>query len=571
MTACIRVPIVVLAAVLVLQPALAVTTVATPATMVESPIADQHPDPETDVLGWEDDYWYNETISVTPDDGLNDSELDAVVARGMARVEQIRRLEFEQTPPVQVISREDYRRRVDNRTSNMTDAQRLHQNVKYEALFMVDESTDATDVQADNLAGGVGGFYDPSSGEIKIVSESASTPKMDEITLAQELFHALQDQRFNISSFNQSTRELHNARDGIIEGDGNYVDYLYQQRCENEWDGTCIMPSDGGAPSDFSPHYGLYQIMLQPYSDGPVFVRAIRNKSGWEGVNAVYANPPASTEQTIHPATYEADDPTNVTVPDRSNDDWRPLDVENGVDYAAFGEAGLYVTLWYPAMQSQGTVSIIPLQNHINFAAGGVQQVDPYNYNHSYTAGWDGDKLVPYVTDESFRTNETGYVYTTVWDSPADAAEFRTGYEHLLELHGAEPVDSHVNTYRIPEETSGFSDAFYLNQTGDTFTIVNAPTVEDLSAVWADAAPASETTTDETPSDSTTTDTATTAATTVDTTTTVSDTDTDTLSGSDDSTTAPAGDATTTAGPGFTLVVGSVALLVVAVGSLRRR
>ncbi|MFB6200884.1 MAG: Hvo_1808 family surface protein [Halorhabdus sp.] len=459
---------------------------------ISATMADRRPpDPKEDVLGWEDDYWYNETISVTPDDGLNDSELDAVVARGMARVEQIRRLEFEQTPPVQVISREDYRRRVDNRTSNMTDAQRLHQNVKYEALFMVDESTDATDVQADNLAGGVGGFYDPSSGEIKIVSESASTPKMDEITLAQELFHALQDQRFNISSFNQSTRELHNARDGIIEGDGNYVDYLYQQRCENEWDGICIMPSRSSENGTFDPHLGLYQITYQPYSDGPAFVKDIRKDGGWAAVNAVYANPPASTEQTIHPATYEVDDPTNVTVPDRSNDDWRVLALDDSIDYAAFGEAGLYVTLWYTSLNAEGQQRpIINPRDHINDApGGGVQQIDPYDYAHAYTAGWDGDKLVPYVTDESFRTNETGYVYTTVWDSPADAAEFRTGYEHLLELHGAEPVDSHVNTYRIPEETSGFSDAFYLNQTGDTFTIVNAPTVDDLAAVRAGAAP----------------------------------------------------------------------------------
>ena len=502
-------------------------------------VADRHPnDPEEDVLGWEAGYWYNETIDVTPGNGLNDSELDAVVARGMARVEQIRRIEFTEQPPVEVISREDYRRQVENRTSNVTDARHLHRNVKYEALLMVNESTDATEVQVDNQAGGVGGFYDPSTGEIKIVSENTSTPKMNEITLSQELFHALQDQRFNILSFNQSTQELHNAKDGIIEGDGNYVDHLYQERCENEWEETCLMPEDlQGASSDFQPHFGLYQILLQPYSDGPPFVEAVREEGGWEAVNAVYEDPPASTEQTIHPEKYGQDAPTNVSVPDRSDDRWRVLDVNGSINYATFGEAGLYVTLWYPSIDIgiPPDKAIIPYANHVNAVPGGTQQFDPYNYNHSYTAGWDGDKLVPYVTDESGETNETGYVYKTVWDSPEDAAEFSEGYERLLTFRGAEAVEGRLGTWRIPDGKE-FGDAFYLNRTGQTLVIVNAPSVEELPAIREGSAPEGERTLTE-------------------------------EANGDDGT----GDVTTTDGPGFTVLAAFSGLLALAVALLRRR
>ncbi|MFW5956322.1 MAG: Hvo_1808 family surface protein [Halorhabdus sp.] len=464
----------------------------------------QPPDPDEDVLGWEAGYWYNETIDVTPEDGLNDSELEAVVARGMARVEKIRQLEFDEHPPVEVISRETYREEVANRTSKTTDAQRLHQNVKWEALFMVNETTDATSVQENNQAGGVGGYYDSSSGEIKIVSENTSTPKMNEITLAQELFHALQDQKFNMSSYNQSTQELHNAKDGIIEGDGNYVDHLYQERCENEWEGTCIMPNESAGSSDFEPHFGLYQILLQPYSDGPAFVQEIREEGGWEAVNAVYENPPQSTEQTIHPEKYGVDEPTNVSVPDESDERWRVLEINNSIDFASFGEAGLYVTLWYPGVElskQRGitTDGVIPFKDYDN--DGPDSQIDPYNYAHNDTAGWDGDKLVPYVTDDSFETNETGYVYKTVWDTPEDAAEFQEAYEELLDIHDAEPVDGHLGTYEISEDDD-FGDAFYLNRTGKTLVIVNAPSVEELSGVRAGAAPEGERTT---PSESTTT------------------------------------------------------------------
>jgi len=66
-------------------------------------------DPESDRLGWENGYWHNESVAVTPADGYNESELDAVVARSMARMELVRGLEFEEEVPVTVIDRVEYR------------------------------------------------------------------------------------------------------------------------------------------------------------------------------------------------------------------------------------------------------------------------------------------------------------------------------------------------------------------------------------------------------------------------------------------------------------------------------
>ena len=578
MTPRVRGIVVVLAVALAIQPAFAVTTVGTPTEPVESQSADQHlSDPAEDVLGWENGYWYNETIDVTPEDGLNDSELEAVVARGMARVEEIRRLEFEETPPVEIISRENYTERVENGTANVTTAQRLHQNVKYEALLMVNESSDAISAQERNQAGGVGGFYDPASGEIKIVSENTSTPKMNEITLSQELFHALQDQQFNISSFNQTTQELHNAKDGIIEGDGNYVDHRYQERCEGEWEGTCVMPEESQTPTDFSPHIGLYQITLQPYSDGPAFVRGIHESEGWDAVNAIYENPPNSTEQTIHPDKYGEDEPTPVSIEDTSDDRWRPLEMNASINFASFGEAGLFVTLWYPGYETQLGTQIIPYQDHLNLAGdGGIDEFDPYNYNHTDTNGWDGDKLLPYVTDESSETNETGYVYKTIWDSPTDAEEFQDGYEQLLAIHGAQSVDGHENVYRIPND-DGFNDAFYLDQDGETFTIVNAPTLAELSGVDA-SAPEFEESTETTPDDGTTTEADGETTTKDDSETETTESDDGTTDETDDSETTadsaetdePA-DTTTTSGPGFVATGALVGLLAVALIALRRQ
>ena len=443
-------------------------------------------DPAEDRLGWEGGYWYNESIDVDRSDGLNDTELAAVVNRSMARVEAVRSLEFEQSVPVEVISREEFANETAASFENVTRNGSIHQNVKWEAMFMLGENESAVDQLETNRAGSVLGYYSPTEDRIVIVSENTESPEMNEITLAQELFHALQEHRFDISEMNQSTRELHNARDGIIEGDGNYVDHLYQQRCESEWD--CLLPQEQGGAGGGDRHVGIALTRLQPYSDGPVFVEQLREEGGWDAVNAAYDDPPASTEQTIHPEKYGEDEPTEVTVRDTSSDAWTTPDMGNGsVDYASFGEAGLYTMLWYPSYaETQRTgapASVVVPVNHPLRPAQNQETLDLYNYSYRYTEGWDGDKLVPYATDTAHEDGQTAYVWKSAWDSPEEAAEFAEGYRQLLEHHGAERVDAQTARYRIPEGANGFADAFRVTVQDDTVVIVNAPTVDALDDV----------------------------------------------------------------------------------------
>jgi hypothetical protein len=443
-------------------------------------------DPKTDVLGWEAGYWYNETIDVNPNDGLNETELNVTVARAMARVEQVRQLEFKERVPVEIKTREEFRG--DRGNSSMPADRKLFDNVKYESLFMINESTDSIAVQNQNSGSSIGGFYSPSEKRIVVISENSSTPKLDEITLSQELFHALQDQHFDLSGYDQSTRELHNAKDGIIEGDGNYVDYLYSEKCKNEWNGDCLTDtgsSSGGGLANIGP----YLIKFQPYSDGPPFVKAIHERGGWEAVNEVYENPPASTEQVIHPDKYGEDRPADFSIQDRTSDGWTRLELKNRPSYGSVGEAGMFAMFMYPYYPSQGETQIVPARDFFNMEQGSseLREFDPLNYNSSYSTGWDGDKLAVYTNSEA-KENETGYVWKSVWDSEQDAAEFVEGYRRLLQYNGAKKVDGHANTWKIPQDKA-FNDAFYVQQKGDTVVIVNAPSVEDLSGVRKGAAP----------------------------------------------------------------------------------
>jgi PGF-CTERM protein len=460
---------------------------------------DAPPDPETDVLGWEDGYWYNESIAVDRSDGLNDSELEAVVSRAMARVEQVRKLEFRDRVPVEIISRERYREQNAENFGNLSAAFRLHQNAKFEALFFENESTDAVDTQQSTLGATVLGFYDPQRDEIRIVSEDTDTPEMDEITLAQELFHALQGQVFDAyesETLTATTREDDNAVSAVIEGDGNYVDYLYQQRCEAEWD--CLLPQSrgGGGNGSADVNVGINVLGQVPYQEGPEFVQGVYERGGWAAVNDLYENPPESTEQYIHPEKYPDESPVNVTVADRSTDAWAVLDLGNGsVNYAEFGEAGLYTMLWYPSykraveIRAPATVGIsyVDLFEFQSPARQSLQEIGGYNYSNPATEGYAGDKLYPYVPEQNASLDELAYVWKIQWDSPADAEEFVSTYRDVLSYYDAESVDGRADTYRVTDDR--FADAFYVNVSGATVTIVNAPTVEDLSAVRSGAAP----------------------------------------------------------------------------------
>ncbi len=449
-----------------------------------TPTDDPPPDPETDQLGWEDGYWHNETLAVDPSDGLNRSELDAVVSRGKARVEAIRGLEFEESVHVQIIDREEFRNQTTG-NRNTTDAQRLHQDAKFEALFFIGEGESAISQQQENKATGVLGYYSPGNHSITIVSETGPPLQMNEVTLAQELFHAVQEEHFNVSEWSYNTEEKRNAALGIIEGDGNYVDYLYEQ----QYTADLIRPEqtggNGGGGGD--RNIGLFALRYQPYSDGPPFVAAIREESGWAGVNAVYDNPPESSEQTIHTEKYLLDSPMTVSIEDRSNDDWSVPDQGEGhIYYAEFGEAGLYAMLWYPSYETtaeRGTVTDIVIPYRHFFQTD--DPFDAYNYSHPVTAGWEGDRLLPYVRGDSAATNETGYVWQIEWATDADAREFREAYVKLLRHHGGMAEAGGEDVYRIQE--GPFADAFSVNRQGATVTIVNAPTVDELDAVHAGA------------------------------------------------------------------------------------
>ncbi|KPN32219.1 hypothetical protein SY89_02983 [Halolamina pelagica] len=215
-------------------------------TQVEAENESAPPDPETDRLGWEDGYWHNESIAVDQSDGLTQEELNATIARAKARVELIRGVEFDMDVPVEIVPRSEFANSSGN--ASYSESFRTFDNVKFEALFLIGEETDSLETQQANRGASIAGYYSPSEDAIVLVTDNESSLQVDEFTLGHELVHAMQDQEFDLANFTSQTRDGANANSGLIEGDANFVQYRYEERCGEggAWNGTCLRPDGGG-------------------------------------------------------------------------------------------------------------------------------------------------------------------------------------------------------------------------------------------------------------------------------------------------------------------------------------
>ncbi|MFC4541184.1 Hvo_1808 family surface protein [Halosolutus amylolyticus] len=453
-------------------------------------IQDRDDDHSTgDTIGYVEGYWYDDELPVDDreDATVDDDELDAVVYRAMARVEVIRERTFEDDVDVEVRSRSAYQAEQDDLFTDLGPAERLQENVNYEALFMIDGETNAVD-EAETLYGGaVEGYYEPQSDRIVVVSNTPDEPELNEVVLGHELVHALQDQHFDLTNYDRESLDGSNAENGLIEGDAVAVERAYDQRCGAEWE--CVLPADGPTELPDDVNWGLYFTIYQPYADGPDYVAHLREQGGWDAVDDAYDDPPASTSEVIHPG--EDREPVETDVADRSSEDWEQLEIDGEPATETVGEAGM------AAMFADGAIdrdrpSVVSRDEFLGMGLSGGEDL---RYDQPYTDGWAGDELVTYVPadadtngsdDPIAAADDAGYVWQTEWVSEGEAQAFVDGYLQLLEINGASAVADRQDTYEIAD---GFAGAYYAEQDGETVTIVHAPSIDALDEVEQGAAP----------------------------------------------------------------------------------
>lgn len=406
----------------------------------------------------------NATIETEPGEPLTDEQIDRLVNRSMVRLEELREIEFDERPTVDVLTREEAM--AERGIANHSTATSAYTNTLKQGLFYVGGDADAIAVREENRNTTVGGYY--RIGENEIVLVAGPDGRVDEAVLAHELVHAWQDQRYDLDSFAPDSRDGQSALLGLIEGDAMLTQQRYEDRCETDW--SCMSRLD--APTTgIDLNWGIYFADFQPYNDGPTLVQAQYEAGGWAAVDALYANPPVTTRHLLEPETYPDFEPASVPLDRSPRAGWVPLSPSEGPAHERVGPGRIAAMFMQtPFVQDPG-FHPAPLERDHVIAQ---DRPAPFEYEHDFSDGWEGDRFHAYE-----RGDETAFVWRIKWSDDEEATVFREAYLDLLAFHGAEFEDEQ----RAIIETGGFQGAYHVEQSGDTVTIVHAPDRADLGSV----------------------------------------------------------------------------------------
>ena len=207
-----------------------------------------------------------------------------------------------------------------------------------EAFGLLPKGFDLDSFMVDLLTEQIAGLYDPKAHEFYVADW---IPLDDQrMVMAHELTHALQDEHFQIEAWAKAARpndDAELARESVLEGSAMLamMEYLLQGSGRSLEDLPDIDPSMLIGDMTETPELKkapafLKDALIFPYIDGMRFSAAVLKPTGWSGLSAIFARPPATTQQIMHPGIYKAAKATApVTLPSiekKLGDDWKKLD-----------------------------------------------------------------------------------------------------------------------------------------------------------------------------------------------------------------------------------------------------
>src|SRR5262249_52467975 len=149
---------------------------------------------------------------------------------------------------------------------------------------------------------------------------------LGEVLVAHELTHALQDQHYGLPTTSppltdaQGDRAI--ARRALLEGDASLASVAYLRdgpldaaTVERFVEQVASLPEELPARHPNVPE-GIRSSLAFQLNPGSVFVATGYLRGGWPAIDAVHRDPPASSEQVLHPAKYfdVRDPPIEVTL-----------------------------------------------------------------------------------------------------------------------------------------------------------------------------------------------------------------------------------------------------------------
>jgi hypothetical protein len=382
-------------------------------------------------------------LATQVDDAQIASSLDQLAAMlGLApvdadelerRVEQIGGLTFRTKVPINFMSREElgrYIRELFSEEYPVEYARREERALR--AFGFLNDNQDLREIRERVLNENIAGFYDERPGVKKLfaISSGQTLNLMNQLILAHELRHAVQDQHVVIREQLRVDSDFDDRRLAalcLIEGDASLLmeQYLTSgvtrnapelanlfQAFSQGMSGPEVAQMLAGPALQGAPAV-VQEQLVAPYFQGRNLALAVYEKGGFALLNESLARLPRSMEQVLHPEKYldGSDEPIEVALPEVRG---RDVDFEGRL-----GELLIRVLL-----------------------SGGASDATAA----TAAEGWGGDSYAVYADSGSY-----ALVWRSVWDTRTDAREFEAslaahmdarlgGADYGIEASGREVV-----------------------------------------------------------------------------------------------------------------------------------
>ncbi len=249
-----------------------------------------------------------------PGDGIASAEFLREADEVLAEMSRLLSLPVKQPLKKSVRSREEIRQYlVSQMREGKDDAKRYADQKALEALGLIPKGYPLDQKMLALLTEQIAGLYDPKKGEFFIADWTE--PAEQRMIMAHELTHALQDQYFHVQKWEDDVKtndDAQLARESVLEGSATIamIDYLLRNTGKSSLDMGDFDPSILMGDANDSPELADAPMVIQdeltfPYIPGAKFVQsALKRWNGWPEMHRLFENPPASTQQIMHPDLY---------------------------------------------------------------------------------------------------------------------------------------------------------------------------------------------------------------------------------------------------------------------------
>jgi hypothetical protein len=409
------------------------------------------PPPKPPALGSGTDPWAG--VDAAPETAqTKQARVDAALARVkdiVPKLAKLRHLELLHAIPAEFQTKDDFRafvhREIEKEAAHTKDTQSAMVQ-----LGLLPAGIDLSKAEEQAFATQAAAYYDPAQKKFFIVMVP-DAPAMLDITSAHELTHGLTDQHFDLKTYMAENANGHStldddaqsARRFVVEGDATFAMFIYamsdmagssdvspqlmkmlrgQIESMGDVDAMLDMMSSqtgvGSGSGDIAESMrAMHDIprailvpMIDSYMKGAIVAIDAYEQGGWAGVDALYKNPPESTEQVLHPKEKllgaNRDHPHKVTVAKLAGYDEVTSNVLGELEWQ------VYFGLW------------------------------KHTGGDKVSENWGGDR---YSFQRRKGTQGGGKVVALVatdWDSEADAKRFADAYASTVAARLAAPGHS---------------------------------------------------------------------------------------------------------------------------------